>query len=338
MKIRNICISLTLVCTAILIPFTSCKKDQVKTDSKSELSSESTNKIFILVDTFLKEKSSNLKTGETLSVDSTIWYLETVLNATYARVETERKVLLTDSAFISIPLEDDGSVSIRSLYLAYDKLLDSLSTFYYSIPGEKSIIVNDVYQVNLTNSQLQIGMNMILAQMPTQTTPINVWFEAGDDWIWGLGGGKCNNTLQGRDAATELTTHANYSIPTAPSGQSYIWINIWNTQLLYPWDVPLPNGQTNPYGYGHYYLFDHGSNMNPEYHACLSFDQMNYYLQNLFDIGLLLQPPAKEPIHYFVDSETDSGIGYWLHIHRARLTYGTRVVIYYPVLDPPRVE
>ena len=336
MKILIKYVYLALISALMLFASSSCKKEPSKTDSHEVVSTEQSMKIMHLVQTFNQKKSSNLKEGYSLSVDSTIWYLETVLNVNYARIETERRDLATDSTFISIPLENDGKVSVRSVYAAYDRLLDSLSVFYYSISGEKSVIVNDVFQVSLTSSQLTIGMNMILARMPTAPNQISVWFDASDNWIWGSHFGKCDNTLQPRDASTELATHANYSIPLAPPGQMYVYLNPFLTNWKYPYDVPLPSGQTNPFGYYNNYLFKNLTNQS-YYNECLSYDQMNYYLQNLFTIADFYKPQGMVPINYFCDSDWVLTTGTY-HFHKARFMYAERIIAFYPPLDPPPID
>ena len=161
MKILIKCVYLMLISELMLVASTSCKKEPSKTDGSLGVSTDQSMKIMHLVQTFNQKKSSNLKEGYFLSVDTTIWYLETVLNVNYARIDTVRRDLATDSSFIAIPLEDDGTISVRSVYAAYDQLLDSLSAFDYSISREKSVVVNDVFQVSLTSSQLNIGINQV---------------------------------------------------------------------------------------------------------------------------------------------------------------------------------
>ncbi len=335
MKILIKYIYLALISALMLFASTSCKKEPSKTDGHEVVSTEQSMKIIQLVQAFNQKKSSNLKEGYSLSVDSTIWYLETVLNVNYARIETERRDLATDSAFISIPLENDGKVSVRSVYAAYDQLLDSLSAFYYSISGEKSVIVNDVFQVSLTGSQLIVGMNMILANIPTAPNQISVWFDASDNWIWGRHLGKCDNTLQPRDASTELTTHANYSIPLAPPGQNYIYYNVEMTGVIYPGYVMLPSGQTNPFGYFNSYLFRYSPSVYSD--PCLTYDAMNYYLEGIFTISDIYRPQGKTEIHYECWSDFSVSGGVVL-THFARITYGTRVIVYYPPMNPPSDE
>jgi hypothetical protein len=334
MKRKTLCAFIVLIGISLLFSMNACKKEQQKQQNKSELSNELSQQVLKLVDNFIKNKSSKLKDGESLSVDSTIWYLETAMNATYARMDSITKVLLTDSAFISIPMNRDGTINLSDVYTAYNQLVDSLSVFYYSVNGDKSVLVNDVFKVGIANNQLQVGINMILAQLPTPPHP-PIWFGTIDNWIWGNQLGKCDYTLQPRDASTELTTHANYNIPIAPPGQYYTYVNVEKTPMIYPTDVPLPQGQTNPYGYFNSYLFRNSGNVYMD--ECLTYNVMNYYLQNLFTISTIYQPQGKEIIKYEVWYDYAVGSGY-LHIHRAKLTYGTRIIAYYPAINPPSGE
>ncbi|MEI8006171.1 MAG: hypothetical protein WCI48_08185 [Bacteroidota bacterium] len=337
MKRKTLCVFVVLIGVSLVFFLNGCKKELQKQQNNSTVSSDLSHKVLTLVDNFLKKKSSNLKEGEVMSVDSTIWYLETAMNATYARMDSSVKIFKQDSAFISVPLNQDGSVNISDVYTAYNQLVDSLSVFYYSIEGTKSVLVNNVFAAGVTISQLQIGVNIILAQMPDPNREIE--FGTTDNWYWGLLIGKCDYTFPGRDATTELTTHANYSIPIAPSGQSYFYIEVENTAWIYPDQNHLPSGQQNPYGFDDYYLFKDGSDIFPEYDECLSYHAMNYYLQNLFDLGVIYKPQGKEVIHYNCDFDLTGGIGYWLHVHKVRFTFGRRIIAYYdPETIPPNAK
>ena len=337
MKRKMICALIFLISVSFLLFMNACKKELQKPQNNSEVSSDLSHKVLILVDNFLKKKSSNIKDGEVMSVDSTIWYLETSMNVTYARLDSSVKIFKQDSAFISVPLNQDGSVNISDVYTAYAQLVDSLSAFYYSIEGTKSVIVNDVFAAAVTISQLQIGVNIILAQMPDPGI-ISPWFGADQNSKWGFSSGKCIGTYVGRDATTELARHANYTIPIAPSGQHYTWIDLVKSQIINPYMVPLPSGQQNPYGFENEYLFDHGGGY-PEYDECLAYDAMNYYLQNLFTISGNYQPQGKEVVNYYCDFDFAGDQNSWEHMHKAQFTYGRRIIAYYDAETvPPNVK
>ena len=247
-------------------------------------------------------------------------------------MDSTLKIFKKDSAFILVPMNTDGTINITDVYTAYNQLVDSLSAFYYSTSGDKSVLVNDVFTHGIINKQLQIGIKIILAQMPDPGI-ISIWFAQGDSWIWGFRAGKCNGTYIGRDATTELSRHANYTIPIAPPGQHYTWINLENSQIIYPYMVPLPSGQQNPYGFENEYLFDHSGGY-PQYDECLTYDAMNFYLQNLFTISGIYQPQGKEVVNYYCEFDFAGDQYAWEHIHKAQFTYGTRIISY---TDPQTV-
>lgn len=123
----------------------------------------------------------------------------------------------------------------------------------------------------------------------------------------------------GDDAAIELTKYANGPLIVAP-GTFFIQET---TTPVYHWnEVPETNG--NPYGYAPSLLFRKSGN-NPDVSQCLTYDQMNYYLDNLKAIGSYYQPYGKSIVSYYCQSTVMGGIGYWDHSHTAQVTYGIPV-------------
>ncbi len=314
----------------LIIPFfiiTGCKKETNLETQKSLIVSTQNQKILNLIKGFKKNMHSSLKSGDEMTIDSTIWYMAATLNESYARTDTTKKIIYEDSSFVTLALTPKGTVTMENINTAYSEMVQYLREFYHSFSGEKGVLLVDLMIKSVGNDQLIIKMDYIIARPGTYY----IWFGPTDDWVWGELRGKCDGSHFGEDdAATKLTQHANWNIINeTPPGVFYG--DFTHFYMIAPWNVPLPNGTHNPYGYGDNYLFYHGSTIIPEYQVCLHQSEMNYYLANLFTIANIYQPSGKFIVNYHCYSQSDLGLGYWTHMHWLDLTYGIAVA----TNDPP---
>lgn len=305
---------------------TGCKKATSPETKKSIAVSSQSQKILNLIKGFKKNMHSTLKSGDEMTIDSTIWYLAATLNETYARTDSTKKIIYEDSSFVTLAITPEGTVTMENINTAYSEMVQHLRDFYHSFSGEKSVLLVDLLMKSAANDQLIIKMDYEIAGPGT----FYIWFGPNDSWTWGGYQGKCDGTHVGEGATTQLTLHANWNIINqTPPGIFYADFThiIW----IAPWNVPLPNGTHNPFGYADSYLFEDGSSINPEYQECLHQAEMNYYLANLFTIASIYQPSGKFIANYKCYPEYDLGTNGWEHMHWLDLTYGIAVA----TNDPP---
>lgn len=318
-KIINL-FGITLILSVIL-SLSCSKSDFISNNDESDLS-QKRQRILHLIDNFKLKLNNPLKDGSVLSVDSAIWYIEATLNQTYARSDNSRDVISQDSTFITIPLATSNTILFSDIENAYNQIVDSLAFHYYSITGDRGLIMADIQLKTLGSNYLILKMTDII----TSSSYLPQYqFGSTDYWIWGYNLGKCNGYSGGTpwDASSKLQQYANWSILVLPNS---FYTNINETGVILPDNVPTTG---NPYGYYPSLLFQ-ASGMDPEVNQCLSPDQMNYYLSCLKAIGNSYKPVGKDIIKY--SCFWTIGLvpqGYWLHLHYATIRYGIQIT--YPL-------
>lgn len=316
----------------VLFLLTGCSKEKVA-DVVNTSQQPNADKMHRMLTNFRTEIKSSLKDGQVMTIDSTIWYMEASLNETYARTVNNTEQYVVDSATSIVLLAAPNTALLTDIATAYQSLTDSLSVFYNSISGEKQVSLLDINVLSVTSDTLRIMMTEYISTDPVPNSGSNWTFGSTDYWIWGNGGGKCTTPgFNGLDAATQITSYANNSLPYG--GSTYYFSNITSTDWIFPENVPAAT--PNPFGYFQEMLF-HTSNSwsaGPEPTECLSPNAMNFYLYNIKQIALMTQynPTAKPVANYYVKSEYGFSSDGWIHMHKARVTYG------YPVVgvDPPQ--
>lgn len=308
---------LLLITLGILI-LPGCKKEVTNTGSPISTADQKTTQ---QIQSFKQKMFSNLKDGEDMQVDSAIWYLEAALNLTYARANNTRDIINLDSATVSLPLTQNNTIFVSDIAMAYGSLVDSLSLHYHAISGEKGVIFTDLAVIELADNNVVIKMTDMI------TTSSNTGFSdfgPDDYWIWGFSAGKCDGTMQPWDASSKLTQHANMGDCILPIS---FYTSVENSPMIFPEYVPT---NENPFGYSNSLLFKIGG-LDPAVNQCLSPDAMNYYLDGLKTIANMYKPAGKQTIKYYCNYTLTGSIGYWIHIHWAKITYGVPI----GVSDPP---
>ncbi len=117
-------------------------------------------------------------------------------------------------------------------------------------------------------------------------------FGPTDWWYWGFKKGQCGSFIGqevGKDASTQLTHHANMTIPLFDS-------RVYFTHLIsikiYPLSNPDPTSPS-----GHRLFF---SSIPLPFHPCLQPEEMNYNNQSIRLFGIELKPTGKLLVNYFV--------------------------------------
>jgi FlaG/FlaF family flagellin (archaellin) len=276
-------------------------------------------------------ENPTFKSGETVTVDSAVWYFTAALNYTYARADYDFASIISDSAKITISTNGE-ELLLEALPPLYQQFVDSLSAKYHAIQSENKNLI----MVNLVADEpTENGTELTLYSAMGEGTPTYIYglFGLSDYWTWGFGLGQCDaNINYGRDATTELQYKINHPIVTYPPG-TYFIPDQNNTGWIYPWyndgayeDPNSPNGI--------YRLFFHETWETLLYEPCIPPDDMNYYL---YDGVAYIMEDYKPAGKYLTLGEVDwtiSQIGdYELRVHIVRFTYGDKYVSEDPTED-----
>ena len=264
----------------------------------------------------------SFKSGETIEVDSAVWYLTATLNYTYARVGFEFENIISDSAKIVIPTNGEDLL-LEGLPVIYQQLLDSLSKKYNAIQSENKNLI----MVNLIVDEPTANGTVITLYSATGEG-LQVYkyglFEPSDFWTWGFYQGQCDAYINiGRDATTELQYKINHPIYTYPPGTYFIpdqnntgWISPWDHDGAYD-DPNSPNGV--------FRLFCDENIYSPPTEPCISPSDLNYYLYEGIDYVMEYNKPIGKYLTLGeVMWDISTGIGYEIRFHKVRFTYGEK--------------
>jgi len=218
------------------------------------------------------------KTDETLTLDSAVWYIEAALNYSYSD-SYATEIIKVDSAFVSVPVSDNGTINFNHVVYAYNKLYGGLINIYTQTEGENlSIRLTDISLKAADNKSDE--QTFKLTAVITKGVPTYSTFGVTDYWYPMFEKGKCDayaGLCIGYDATSQLEQKANYDLRFA---RGYL------TDIEYRYA-----------GDGSYmdYLWQGGEN------ECLSPSELNGLLANMKDLANILKPINKDIINYSVD-------------------------------------
>jgi hypothetical protein len=256
-----------------------------------------------------------------MEVDSAIWYIEAASNYTYANAGTDYEESIIDSAKIVVPLTN-GKVLISAVQLAYDQVIDSLSSHNAAIPeSEKQLIVADIALTEADDNTVTLEVTSVFG-----TDRISVCTN-DYPWYWGRALGRCDGTGLGvgKDAADIIEQLARCDI-AVPAGNAYY------TDVVFEWITGCEYQNEN----GDCLIFENYQ----EYvlvHPCLSASEISFYKNGLLTVCNLLKPSSQHSIIGF-DFYDDEAHGllpdfgdYWVLVHKADIEYG----IWHSSGEPP---
>lgn len=271
-KLKQVICALAIVALAI----SGCKKESSLQDVQSLSSSDL--KFAHLVSGFTNTGSSNFKSGERMSIDSAVWYIEATANYTYGDGSKEIEETSVDSVFFLLPIDFENKALISDVWNSYVQMIESIRTYYQSLTqSEKQLISTDVEAVEISGSNLLLKATSTFAVgtfLPTYQCSFD---PNGPGWkpvgAWGgPNGGTCDGQYLDRDAATEIQRKITQCMPV-PVG-NVVYSEVETNSYFGGFPVPGFTGNTNFMGY---YLYTSKSWL-PGFNHCLTPEECNFYL------------------------------------------------------------
>jgi len=338
---KKINIYLTMACLLITAAiYISCSKlpqhDEVNTIAATIQSSEDQIiekriNLFIEKLNFIK-RNPNLKSDETMTVDSAVWYLEAASNLTYANASEIIKKYVVDSCIINVSVTN-GLLQLAEVQTSYEQMIDSLSSINANLPvGYKQPVVNDVSikasGAEIVTLGIVAGFNVDSEASPT----INF-----DPWYWGMLMGKCDGTFAGQSDAAEELEKKIMLRKGIIGGNSYytgiVDISVIPESFMNPNDT-IPGD--NMYDFLMFQCTDNG--IMPNVHICLSPAEMNFYLWGTEQVIYNYEPDGARPVGKSFISANLVGDAVTPQLYTTYLHYG---IINYGILhinSKPPVE
>jgi hypothetical protein len=272
-----------------------------------------------------QRENPSYKSGESMSLDSAVWYFKAALNYTYARAGVDFNYLSSDSAVLNVSTPN-GEIAESELPVIYQQILDSVRAIYNTAVGNgKNLLMVNV--VSSDASANSTDLTIYAATGSTTPTYIYGYFDETDYWKWGFELGKCGEFEGqgvGQDASTVLQYHINHPSVAYPPGTYFIpdeKPTRWKYYNAYP-------DANSPSGYRLFYALDEP----PTYPICIPPEDMEYYLYDgVVYIMNDLKPAGKYltfgEVAFGYESEYPIQGEYWVkYTHEVRFTFGDKYI------------
>jgi len=260
---------LTIVALAIVY---SCKKESFNNPSGVTIKQSYTAQelsIWKNLNNFNRLIKSNEKSGESISADSAIWYMEALFNATETSQE-QFDDFYTDSAFYTIAVDNDGNVNMDDVSEVYSTMVSDFQTRLAAFDEtHKIIVLADLVKIgNAKSGEMQVGVNRGFGLDPMFLYDT---FDLDDNWYYGNQLGKCNDaSTRGSDAGFELERRFNnpYIHYQIPFDSNHVVATSVDTQHVqydkypdYMYNIIYPSGDTciDYESLNHFLIYGHDS-------------------------------------------------------------------------------
>jgi hypothetical protein len=259
--------------------------------------------------------TSSFKSTDSISVDSTIWYLELTANYTYGNGTAENENVAVDTTFIEIPVANE-EICMDDVNDAYNDLIDSVRIHYYSIDSvEKHLLSVQVRQVSLTEEILNLKIISTIVFGPYTG---NFTFQPWENWWYGMGLGMCNNQNQGMDAASEIARRIMLR-KEVPVGYFYYEPYSLNPVMICADFYPVPG--IPPSNFGSHYMWWEDSNLQ-NFHLCIPYNELNFYLTGTEYVIYNIEKPAGYSFMSVSELEGSLILNSTIWVHFGEVNYG----------------
>lgn len=296
-----------------------------------------------------KIKNNSFKNGESIKIDSALWYLEALLNFNYSTPDSSFVNLTVDTSFIFELPTNNEEVDFNDLVSAAFAMEDHILSFYEQMPEAiKFIIATDV-KIKETDTKLggltltiTTGYGSEYIDNPACYPPFGEY----DYWKWGASwmdfGGYCDGPYVGQDEDSDAAEEIEKKINSprcigTDIGHPYYIAEVYTVHIL-PEAYPNPDddGLDN---YQDFLLYNGYTGINVP-NICIPPEDMNFYLQGTLDVVLaesqiiLINNPTESwkflNIDLMGNFMTDDDETWYFH--EAFITFGRRVS-YVPPID-----
>lgn len=325
-----------------IVVFHSCKKDKVESPGSED---NSISEIMTLEDIQTRDRILNfrdnvgnhLKSGETIEIDSAIWNLESSINYTYCGHDFNYKPLPLDSLFYEIPLTTDGQALESDVDSIYSQIISDLTVIFDNIEADtKHMVFSDIEEIGFNRSGTSTS---IIVTTSFGINPLFIYgsFDEGDDWMFGNNLGMCDDPTIESDAAEEIEYKLNNpENPPVFEGTEYFTNPVPRYLANEDWPNPDDDVLDNWYDY---LVFYNETDYYPEnYHECLEYEEMNFYLAGAATVINTFYPLGLRPVGLtFMSINLESAkftfgdFTFAMHMSMNKVMYGERHI----TTDPP---
>jgi len=156
---RAVFFTLLILSGWTIIQFTACQKDTGQNPVQHEEDPTQRIEQFYADMQNWKQGVPN-KSGQRISLDSAIWYIDATLNYYYANNNSSSAHFHWDTVYVEMELMNDFEAMYQQVFASYDESLMGLSEKYHAISGENKrfimAMINDYGSLPNAKRQLQI--------------------------------------------------------------------------------------------------------------------------------------------------------------------------------------
>ncbi len=217
----------------------------------------------------------NLKSGETLTIDETIWLVEAALNYSHCIVSEENALAganeqIIDSLFFDLNISNN-QISYQEAINAYLNFETEMQNYLNLVDAE----IKFFYIANVELSENSLKTTFAIRHKSATLKSTNSFYTITDSWHWGYDLGNCSGTVIGKDATDEINkwiiSRASY-IPGA------YYTDIHYVGMFASFTLPSLSYLTDLTSYGsnmfHYYSPQH---LNYPMYYCIEQGPCNTY-------------------------------------------------------------
>ena len=286
-----------LFATAVAVYFVACKKNIVTpiinnkpaTENPLEYTNEA-KRIVSRIKNFktqLADKENVMRDDLHVPIDSALWDIESLFNASYAFPERKYIETVKQDIEFSIDVNIENGVSFGDVADLYDEIVESVRQSYANdgIVDNKSLMAVAVEKGENRGGSMNVKVHVITGKVENGNSALNNDFnpfEPSDCWYFGEYGGTCDDPSVFGDAAEIIEDTINYyygGVSVPRPGYRQLAANITRIVL---------DGSEFVDDDGNPYIYYHNINSNPPLY--LDYLMLNYYFNREKEVLLHLLP------------------------------------------------
>lgn len=231
------------------------------------------------------KSNPNLKSDESMDVDSALWYLESCFNYSYGFPNEFYKTYQVDTIYLTLELTGNRRISMNALIAKYEQMIEEVRSVYHGTAFEqKGLALINLQEASGTTESIHFAVNVVTGEKTNDIPPQPVLegpFGDEDYWWYGEMLGRCNEFEGESDAAKQLMMAMNASLPD-PIGNFYVINPVEISRTGGELNIRRPNDPLdNSFDY---YLFYASEEVGPV-NLCLERNTMNAYFNFLRYLG-----------------------------------------------------
>lgn len=285
------------------------------------------------------EKCKTMRVDENMLIDSALWNMEALFNASYTSPEKEYVETVKQDLTFFVDLNEDGSLSINDVSDLYEDVTNSVRDAYANdgITEDKSLMTVVFEKGEIVGDQASVEVHVISGrgnENKERVDPEVGPFKPGDCWYFGEYGGSCDDPSIVCDAAEVIEDSINFyfaGTPVPQEGLRYINYNLVNV-ILDGSDFIRPNGES--------YIFNSDYTSDPNLY--FNYLKLNYYFNGEKKVILQLEPDYLKDLGElpenvcFIQVDIKGLYQGGVYFHQNSITYGDRILVPVQEIGPVR--